>query len=394
MILGELYWRPLVLSANSSIRNSLLDVLRHRIPVPEYRAVSEFGNIETILDLVKTYETNVCFIDVSADEDHALALIRDLSARDQTVIALHTHSDSEVILKCVRCGMHEFLSEPFDSDSVWRILDELAGRRFKNAPEPRGSVYVVLPSKPSFGSTTVATGLASRAQRQGCRSVLLADLDPLYGSIASHLKLDRQFTFLDAFSHWGRMDQDLWNQLLVNDSGLDILLGPETSESAISGLQWPETAEFLNFMRKRHSIGFLDCPGLFTDWYTQLASAADGVFLITTNEATAIQAARRSLERLEQFGCEAEKVKLVVNRYEPQNGIAIKAIEAALGRNVFHVLPSDREAMHNASLRGQAIGSDSRLGRSMDEMWNRLIRKSAPVKVQRTWRSVLSFARR
>lgn len=178
--------------------------------------------------------------------------------------------------------------------------------------------------------------------------------DPLYGSIASHLKLDRQFTFLDAFSHWGRMDQDLWNQLLINYSGMDILLGPETSESAISGLQWPETAEFLNFMRKRHSISFLDCPGLFTDWYTQLASAADGVFLITTNEATAIQAARRSLERLEQFGCETEKIRLVVNRYEPQNGVAIKAIEAALGRDVFHILPSDREAMHKCILRRSA----------------------------------------
>lgn len=393
MILGE-YWRPLVLSANSALRTSLLNVLRHRIPVPENQAVSQFGNIQTILDLVKTYEANVCFIDVSTDEDQAQALIRELSARDLTVIALHTHSDSEVILRCIRCGVHEFLSEPFDSESVWRILDELAGRRFKNAPEPRGSVYVVLPSKPSFGATTVAAGLASRAQRQGCRSVLLADLDPLYGSIASHLKLDRQFTFLDAFSHWGRMDQDLWNQLLNNYSGMDILLGPETSESAISGLQWPETAEFLNFIRKRHSIGFLDCPGLFTDWYTQLASAADGVFLITTNEATAIQAARRSLERLEQFGCESEKIKLVVNRYEAQNGVVIKAIEAALGKDVFHVLPSDREAMYNASLGGQPIGSDSRLGRNMDEMWRRLIRKSSPVKVKRTWRSILSFASR
>ncbi len=393
MILGE-YWRPLILSGDSSLRSSLLDVLRHRVPVPEHQTASEICNIQTILDLIETYETNVSFIDVSSDEDQALALIRELSARDLTVIALHTNDDSEVILRCVRCGVHEFLSEPFDRDSVWRILDELAGRRLKNAPEPRGSVYVVLPSKPSFGSTTVATGLASRAQRQGCRSVLLADLDPLYGSIASHLKLDRQFTFLDAFSHWGRMDQDLWNQLLNNYSGMDILLGPEASESAISGLQWPETGEFLSFIRKRHSIAFLDCPGLFTDWYTQLASAADGVFLITTNEATAIQAARRSLERLEQFSCETEKIKLVVNRYEPQNGVAIKAIEAAIGKDVFHVLPSDREAMHNASLGGQPIGSDSRLGRSVDEMWKRLIRRSPPLKVKRTWRSILSFGRR
>jgi pilus assembly protein CpaE len=393
VILGE-YWRPLVLGASPPLRSSLLNVLRHRILVPEQQAVSEFGNIQTILDLVRTYETNVCFVDVSADEDQALAVIRELSARDLTVIALHTHSDSEVILRCVRCGVHEFLSEPFDRDSVWRILDELAGRRFKNVPEPRGSVYVVLPSKPSFGSTTVATGLASRAQRQGCRSVLLADLDALYGSIAFQLKLERQFTFLDAFSHWGRMDQDLWNQLLINYSGIDVLLGPETSGSGTSGLHWPESGEFLDFIRKRHSIGFLDCPGLFTDWYTQLASAADGVFLITTNEATAIQAARRSLERLEQFGCEAEKIKLVVNRFEPENGVAIKAIEAGLGRNVFHVLPSDREAMHIASLGGQPIGSDSRLGRSMDEMWKRLTRKSSPVKVKRTWRSALSFGRR
>ena len=187
------------------------------------------------------------------------------------------------------------------------------------------------------------------------------------------------------------MDQDLWNQLLINYSGMDILLGPEMSGT--SGPQWPEAAEFLNFMRKRHSIAFLDCPGLFTDWYTQLASAADGVFLITTNEATAIQAAKYSLERLEQFGCETEKIKLVVNRYEPENGVAIKAIEGALSRNVFHTLPSDREAMHNAILEGQPIGSNSRLGQSMDQLWTRLIRKSAPAKTQRSWRSIFSLLR-
>ncbi len=129
---------------------------------------------------------------------------------------------------------------------------------------------------------------------------------------------------------------------------------------------------------------FLDCPGLIAEWYLRLASAADGVLLITTNEATSIHAARQSIERLEHYGCEMDKIRLVVNRFEQQNGVAIKAIEAALGKDVYHVLPSDREAMHNAFLGHQPVGSDSRLGRSMDEMWNRLMRKSAPVKAQRS----------
>ena len=72
----------------------------------------------------------------------------------------------------------------------------------------------------------------------------------------------------------------------------------------------------------------------------------------------------------------------------------------ALGRQYAEVvclaacLVSDREAMHNAILEGQPIGSNSRLGQSMDQLWTRLIRKSAPAKTQRSWRSIFSFLRR
>ena len=388
LIRDKLFWRPIIVSDDPATRSSLMNALRLRIAVPDSGAISEVPKPDVLLRVVKGEDANLCFIDVNSG-DRALSLIRALSAVDITVVALHSFPDSELILKCVRSGVHEFLSEPFQGDSVWAVLDELAERRLKTAEVSSGSAYVVLPAKPNFGSTTVATGLAIRAQREYGKSVLLADLDSLYGSIAFQLKIKGAYTFLDAFSTWDRMDRDLWSQLVANYSGVDVLRAPESPGPATWGK--PSALDFINFVRKQYSIAFLDCPGLFADWYMQLASESDAVFLVTTNELMAVHAAKRSLELLEGYGVNPTKINLIVNRYHPEIGLEKNAIEAALGRAVFETLPNDYEAVQKAIFDGNPVGSNSRLGKELDRLWMRLSGNNAMPKVRNSWPSMFSL---
>ncbi len=385
MIHSEFFWRPVVIGGSLAIRNSLLEVLRRRMPVPEHRVQAECKRVEGILELVQSADANVCFIGVSEDQERVLSAIRELAARNLTVVAFHDTDESGLILKCIRSGVQEFLSGPFEYEAIWAVLDNLAARRLKSGEEMRGLVYVVLPAKPNYGATTVATNLAYRAQREGYKSVLLADLDPLYGNVAFQLKLPPGYSFIDAFSNWKRIDQDFWRQLVVARSGVDILMSPEAATRV--SFEWPSAGEFLNFVRERYSVAFLDCPGLSSDWYTQLASQADGVFLVINNELTAVHAAKRSLERLET-GCEAGKLRLISNRYQPENGVATNALEAALERTVFHTLPNDVRAVQNAIVEGKLVASDSKLGKSLDELWARVARK--PASANRRSRGLIS----
>jgi Flp pilus assembly CpaE family ATPase len=250
----------------------------------------------------------------------------------------------------------------------------------------------VFPSKPNLGSTTVATNLALRAQGEGCGSVLLADLDPLYGSVGFHLKIKSSYTFLDAFSNWAKMDQELWNKLVVKRAGLDVLIAPEASGAC--DFEAPNAIDFLHIVRKSYSHAFLDCPGLITPWYTQLAAEADEVILVTTNELAALHAAKQSLRILEASGVDAPKIKVLVNRYDPVKGLPSEAIETALRTRVFHTLPNDYNAVQKAIFDGRPIGSSSQLGKGLDELWTRLMNRTPIAKTARSWSSIFSLVKR
>jgi pilus assembly protein CpaE len=328
---------------------------------------------------------------VSADESRALALVRELASKELTLIVVHSVNDSGLILRCLRCGAHEFLFDPFEARTSWAVLDQLAARRRGQIASTSGMVYVVVPSKPNVGSTTVATNIAGRAYQERSGSVLLADLDPLYGSVRFVLKSAGEFTFLDAFANWMRMDDDLWSQYLATNAGVDLLLAPEGPSSI--GFDAPEASEFVSFLRNRYPVVFLDIPGLITDWYVRLSSAADGILLVTTNELTAIHTTRRSIGILEAAACDASKLHLIVNRYLPENGLTCEAIQTALRKNVFATLPNDYAAVQKAVFDGKILGSESALGEGLDELSRRLLGVDAPSKPQRSWSSLFSLSK-
>src|SRR5436305_10288533 len=111
---SELFWRPVVVSARSETRNAVVETLRSRTRVSKDSAYSEFGPSDSLLDRVVSQNANICFIDVTGEENRALELARKLADQNITVVALHTVSDADLILRCLRAGVHEFLHEPFN----------------------------------------------------------------------------------------------------------------------------------------------------------------------------------------------------------------------------------------------------------------------------------------
>jgi pilus assembly protein CpaE len=387
---NTLFWRPVVISRNPAVCEPLLAMLRQHLPSVERAVIPDFDSTK-VLDFVKSVDANVCFIDVSTDELRALSLVRDLSSKELTLIVLHDVTDSGLMLRALRCGAHEFLCQPFEPEPSWAVLDALAGRRRGQSAKELGLVYVVVPSKPNTGSTTIATNIAVRAGREQNGPVLLADLDPLYGSVRFLLKANSAFTCAGALANWARMDEELWAGYTVRHEGIDILLAPDGPGSMV--FEAPAPDKLIAFLRSRYSLVFLDTPGLITDWYVQLASAADGVLLVTTNELPAIHIARRSIAALEKADADESKLKLIVNRYLPENGLTCEAIETALRKTVFSTLPNDYAAVQKAVFDGKPLGSESALGEGLDELCRRLLGKDAPSAHQRSWSSLFSLSK-
>src|SRR5258707_1074377 len=88
-------------------------------------------------------------------------------------------------------------------------------------------VVAVMPAKGACGATTVACNLAFQWKKVSGQRVLLADLDPLAGTLSFLLKIKSVYSFLDVLQRAHELDADLWNHMVVPVNGVDVLLSPE-----------------------------------------------------------------------------------------------------------------------------------------------------------------------
>jgi pilus assembly protein CpaE len=359
--------RAIVVSPHPGLRRAVVDVLGWRVNLLECSGPDGYPDAETVLQQTP----DLCLIDVGTKDEQALSLMRGLTAAGTPVVALHTTNDSDLILRSLRCGAGEFLSAPIEPEQLWKAFERFTGKDNAQQPKSRiGKIWTVMPSKASYGSTTIACNLAVRLKRLEQRRVLLADMDPLVGSVGFLLKLKSPFSIMDAAGDCSNLDKDFWRKLTVPYAGIDVLLGPE--EPQLDAFDPSNVQPLFQFWRESYGISIIDTPGPLSPWQIALARASDDLLLVTTNELAAVHATQRALSYLQANGVGKERVRLVVNRYQKENGLSEDAIRTALKLDIFHILPNDYAPVQAAVLDGKTVAPNSRLSKAIDELCERL----------------------
>ncbi len=316
-----------------------------------------------LAEMVAVQKSNVCFIDVG-DADRAAPLIAEAASLSPPipVVAVDSGNHPDVILRCLRQGASEFLSLPLEVPQVREALDRLERLR-RDSRGYSGKAYCVMPGKGACGASTLASNLAVNLKRLGTQKVLLVDLDPLTGTASFLLKLKSNYSFVDAMAHAADMDEDIWKGLVTPCQGFDVLLPPENPIDAFAEAGSP--ASLIEYARSLYEIVVVDTQRPYGDWGLSVARTCDEVLLVTTNELPALHCTRKAMAYLDQNGIDRMKIKLIVNRYSPQAGLSREAIETALHADVFHVLPSDYEAVQRALMDGKPVPAGTALGKSI-----------------------------
>jgi pilus assembly protein CpaE len=347
------------------LRSSIVDALEGRARIVDCSGSVVYPGYDAVLQ----YKPRVCFIDVGSS-DQALGLVQELAESDVAVAALHLNNDSDLILRSFRCGSGEFLSAPIAPADVVEAFERLLRKAGHSAGNKPGKIWTVMPAKPSYGATTISCNLAVRIRQATRRPVLLADMDPLLGSVSFALKLRSTFSFVDMVNRGSQIDKDLWKKIIVPYQDVDVLPGPE--DPRFETLSSSGLPVFLQFVRLHYGAVILDSPGPLSDWHLSLARSADEILLVTTNELAAVHSSVRAIQLLEQAGADRSRIRLIVNRYEKDNGLVREAIEAALKIEVFWTLPNDYVPIQKSLLEGKMVSSNCRLGEAMDGLVQRL----------------------
>jgi Flp pilus assembly CpaE family ATPase len=366
------YWRPLIVCPHPVMARQIGAAMAE-LGVESSAALTEYPRPAAIAGLAADNEANLCFLDVASHPEQALALISE-TAPVMPVVALNPENDADLILRCLRRGACEFLSDS-SAEQLDGLLERLSRLRQPAQRDNPATVYCVVPGKAGCGASTVAVHLAVELKRCGASRVLLVDADYLAASVGFLLKLKSDFHLDDAVRDCLRLDEDLWGHLVVPCHGVDVLTAPE-HPAAGPALDRPAAVELVCFWRERYEAVVLDTPGADGAGGC-LASLSDEILVVTTNELGALHVTKRTIACLEQSGVPAGRPKLLVTRYTPATGLKSEDVKTALRLAPFALLSNDYEALQNAVLEGHPAASGSRFARSVHELAQLLRGKTA-----------------
>jgi pilus assembly protein CpaE len=194
--------------------------------IPKITSLPDVGNFHMLMH----QGFDVVLLAVDIEREAALKTIEALChAGTATPMAYSQSAEDDLLIRCMRAGVREFLIYPFASG----VIEEAFGRmssRVQLAPDTRkvmGKSFAFLGAKGGSGVTTAACNFAVSLAQESKRSTLFIDMDLPLGDAALCLGITSDFSTLDALRDAERMDPTFLGKLLSkHKSGLQVLGAP------------------------------------------------------------------------------------------------------------------------------------------------------------------------
>lgn len=338
--------------------------------------------IDELADLVQA-DYDVVIVDLDPNPEQALDVVESLCGRNSslTVMVHASRADSELLVRCMRAGAREFLTEPLLPGVIGEALVRASVRRdeVRRHKTATGKLLVFAGPKGGSGVTTVAGNFAvalaaytrNPERERGEDSnpkVALIDLDLHLGDAALALGISSKFSALDAIENPQRLDAELLTGLMTKHaSGVAVLAAPDSIPSVLPVAS--DIDRLLRVAREDYAYVVVDAGSHLVDLYEPLFAAANTVYLVSQVSVADLRNANRFVSRY-FMGVAAGKLEIVLNRYQPRSlEIDESAIAKALTCPAKWKVPNDFAAVRRAQNAGTPLASEkSPVARALAEM--------------------------
>jgi pilus assembly protein CpaE len=368
--------RTALISTDRGFREMAKDVLLSQegwtAPALEITASFEaFG--EDQVRALRQLHPELVILDIAESPDLGIKFAQFLSeaAPGTRFIAAGPLLQPEHLLTAMRAGVTDYLPKPVSSDAFRSALDrmrhQLGGETKADVKQP-GQVYAFYSPKGGAGTTTTATNFAVVLHRLSGKRTLLVDLDLELGEIALLLGVQPRFNFVDMVQNFHRMDSELLASYIErHESGVHLLSAPYQPEKAevVTG---EEIRRILQFLRKHYDYLVVDTSKSFSPATLAALEQADLAFIVTNVDLASLRNLQRGLPLLKRMLSRGQShIRLVVNRYNPDNDISLDDVQRTLGLPVFGTLGNDYLGVIHSISTGKPIvlNGNSKFSRDM-----------------------------
>jgi pilus assembly protein CpaE len=301
------------------------------------------------------------FVDLEADPTLGVRLVQFLAEAHPELrfVAAGPAPSPDLLMSAMHAGVSEYLTKPLTQENLAAALERME-RKLGGAAgavhEP-GKLLAFFSAKGGSGSSTVATNLAIHLQQLTQKRTLLADLDLELGEIALFMGMQPRFNFVDLVQNFHRLDAELLASYIErHDSGVHLLSAPFHPDT-VETVGGDQIRQILKFLKQNYDYILVDTPRSFSPAAMAAFEQADTIYIVTTVDLPSLRNIKRSLPLLERItgGQLKERVKLVVNRYHPDNVISLDEVHRTLGLDVHFKLANDYETVINSINAGEPL---------------------------------------
>ncbi|MEX2237135.1 MAG: AAA family ATPase [Dehalococcoidia bacterium] len=294
------------------------------------------------------------------------------------IVVYSTLTDSASIRRAMKSGARDYIPLPIDSDELETVLTEvleheerraLGGTTAVTDAAVRATVITVFSAKGGVGKSTLSVNLAAALAQETGHSVVLCDLDPSFGDVATLLDLKPEFTLLDTVNNLGFLNRGNIREFTTrHPSGISVLPGPRTFES------WNEIApsqvtQIVNLLAETFDYVVIDTPGSLNELVFAALEACSIALLVTSTDVTSVSGTKDALDLLRSWSFPAERLKIAINYAYGKNGISAEDVSAAIGSEVFWQVPYDK-----AAAMANQLGDPAVLSRPGDKMSQNVVK--------------------
>lgn len=350
-----------------------IDILSKRIGAIEVRWKTH--SVQTGIDIIRKHLPEMVIVGLGQTPDRMIESIS-MMAKDFPflyLVALSDRTDSELILRTIRAGAHDFLCKPvkeIDLRAAAEKAFKLKATR-KESVGHGGKILSVFSNKGGNGTTTIAVNLADALVRLTGKKVAVVDLVLSHGDVTMFFNVNPSYSILDLAKNAEKADYDFLHTLLIRHaSGVYILADPPMIEDA-EQISPAQVRDVLSTLRSMFDYIIIDTPHQFDERTLTALEMSDIVLLVSLLNLPSLKNTQKCLELFGRIGLRDERVRLLLSRYLPNDEIPKESIEGIMNTPVFFSVPNDYPTVISSINRGKLlveVAPDKEVTKSFDRM--------------------------
>ena len=284
----------------------------------------------------------------------------------------------DFLMRAMQLGVREFLPLPLTREVLEGALQRVQlSKRRQAADHAQGAVVAVTGHKGGSGTTTIAINLAVALGELSRERCALVDLGRPFPDIGNFLDCETSYDLIDVIHNLESLDQSFFQRIMQPyGDNLDILHGISEFKEQ-SGLDLEGVVKIFSILRGLYKHIVVDLGHLFDELFFRVFQEADLVLMLTELNVPNFRNLRKLWPMLKDWDQGQKKLKVVVNRYDKGNDLAMGELEGIMAEPPLAILANDYRPLLEAINRGvplAKVGPRSKLYLGLKDVAQKIIR--------------------